>query len=547
MEKIAIRDKENHNVSNYLIMGCGLSLDIYSDVENLIGYIRNWEIAFEGKLISGDSFEGLVKYLTNLIGAFELKQISECKKDILIIYIDNLDKIRGFFEDYITEDFTHYVQVFDFIEFRDIHPWNKTITSAIDIAKHADFLIKEIFVPEKYFYLTPNQRPRKKIVKAAKAMKDTTAKELFPEPCEFAYIRTGLFGGLCYCPYPNLVIKDPMIEVDIDSAYIFDFLIQRHVMSQLRPAEPEHWEYYLSADSVTSIGTYKIKYTCNTLKARCFKTEDGEKVDLGEYTDRFIMNNIDLKIFMSLVNVQDIKCLSLFEADLDYIPKYLQNQLVEEYIKKEELKLTLGSDDPKTQLQKVSVNGIYGDSIRKFDETISIKRAKNIVGVVPQWGIWCTSYCKAYLLGLASQLDGWYYSDTDSIYCKDTPQNRERIFNYNKSIQNEVKEFCNKFGYDYDKLQNLGTFKIKDEIVKFKAITNKIYMYKTKDDEMVLKAAGCNKRKEILDEALFGLNKIPVGDRTFGFIYNKSYFELTVKDELAEALTEYLVKLNAKS
>lgn len=545
METITIKDKDTHNYSVYQIVGAGLELEIKNDYENLRGIIINWSLDIDGTLYNGDSFEKLVNFLQKVIDNFGLKKYSEHKKDILVIYIDNLDKIRGFFEDYITQDFTHYVQVFNFIEFRDISNW-QALHSAVEIYKYADFLIKNVFVPEEFFYLTPNQKVRKNIQKKAKAYGDTTAKDLFPEPSAFDTMRLGLYGGLCYCPYPNLVIKDPLIEIDIDSAYIFDFLIQKHVMSDLISVEPSNWEYYLTADNVTSIGWYKIKYSCYTNKCHCFKDIDDNRVEQGEGEADFIFNNIDLKIFLSLVDAKSVECKSLKVADLDYLPEYLRDQLIEEYVKKEELKKTKGSDDPETKLQKVCVNGIYGDSIRKFDESWDIKKAKNNAAMIPQWGIWTTSYCKAYLLGLALQLDGWYYSDTDSIYCKDTKQNRKIIDEYNEMIREETQEFCKLFGYEYEPLKDLGTFQIKDEIVKFKAITHKIYMYKTKNDDMVLKAAGSSKTTVILDESLFGLDKIPVGERTFGFIKNKSYFELSLEDKAAELMTEYIVKKNAK-
>lgn len=541
-----IKDKGNHNVSVYQEIGCGIDFKIDVDYDKMIGVIKEWNVTIGDKTYSGKTFNACVVLLDELIKCFNLKEYSRNKKDILVIYIDNLNKIRGFFEDYITLDFEHYVQVGKYLEFRDISTWNKKLHNSKEIAEYADLLIKNVFIPEKYFYITPNQRPRKKIEHQAKKEKNNLAKDLFPDVSNFRTYRLGLFGGLCHCPYPGFDINEPLMEVDIDSAYIFDFLIEKHVMSELTLVDdPENWNKYIQSNKAC-IGKYIITYESNTDKIRCYKDIHKMKLPKGTHKVTVIFNDIDLQLFMNLVDVKRIKCCWLKTAEVDYLPQYARDSLVEEYVKKEELKKTLGSDNPKTKLQKLTVNGIYGDSIRDYDDTFDIKKAKQTAALIPQWGIWTTSYCKAYLLGLALQVDGWVYSDTDSIYCKDTPENRKLISEYNLMIQAKTKEFCEEFGYDYDKLINLGTFQIKDEIVRFKAITQKVYMYKTKSGKMVLKASGSSKTTVPLDDSLFKYNRIPVGTRVFGFIKDKTYFELTAKDELAEALTEYVVKRNAK-
>lgn len=543
---MVVKDKGTKNISVYQEIGCGIDFKIDVDYDNMIGVIKEWNVTIGDKTYSGKTFNACVVLLNELINCFNLKHYSTNKKDILVIYIDNLNKIRGFFEDYITLDFKHYVQVGKYLEFRDISTWNKDLHNSKEIAEYANLLIQSIFIPEKFFYLTPNQRPRKKIDKLAKKYEDDTAKRLFPDSYAFRTLKLGLFGGLCSCTYPKFEINEPLMEVDIDSAYIFDFLIEQHVMSESTLVEdPNNFEEYINSNK-TSYGEYQITYECNSDRIHCYKDIHGMNLPEGEHKVNVIFNDIDLEVFKKLAKVKDIKCRWLRIADLDYLPEYMRDSLVEEYIKKEELKKTLGSDNPKTKLQKTVVNGIYGDTIQRIEDTFDIKKAKNDASVIPQWGIWTTSYCKAYLVGLALQVEGWVYSDTDSIYCKDTPENRKIIAEYNLMIQAKTKDFCDRFGYDYNKLMNLGTFQIKDEIVRFKAITHKIYMYKTKSGKMVLKAAGSTKNTVPTDDSLFKYNRIPVGTRTFGFIKDKTYFELTAKDELAEALTEYVVKRNAK-
>ena len=100
------------------------------------------------------------------------------------------------------------------------------------------------------------------------------------------------------------------------------------------------------------------------------------------------------------------------------------------------------------------------------------------ISTIPLWGVYTLSYTKQLVFELATQLVGWRYSDTDSIYCDDTPENRAKLEAFNSKIRAEVKQFCDKFGYDYNILQDLGTFKKEAEIVKFRSFGVKMYAYR---------------------------------------------------------------------
>ena len=536
---ITIKDKGYGNFSVYEEIGCGLHFDIeLIEKDNIIekGKIGNWELTVGPKELSGYGIEALTNMFDIIIEKFMLKQLSVAKKKLVVIYIDNLNKIRGFFRNIITEDFTHYVQVKNYIEFRDITAWNKDLHQATEIAEYAQFLIDEVFVPNKYFYITVPQSVRRRLKEAWKTDKNSIAKDIYPEDYgKYRLMKMALFGGLCYCPYPNLIIEEPMIEIDLDSAYIFDFLIERHCMSEANEEDPNNWEYFLSSTNKTSLGKYKIHYACSTNKAHCYKNYRGENVEYGEHTDTFILTNIDLAIFMSLVTILDIECDYLISYELEYLPEYVRETIINEYVKKEALKYS--GNENAYQVQKAALNSLYGSTIRNLDSIEAYKNDYKNAIICPQWGIWTTAYCKKYLLGLATKIDGWYYSDTDSIYCKDTEENRKLIEEFNANIRAKTKAFCEKFGYDYNKLKKIGTFEIKNEIKKFKAIKQKIYMYTTNDDRLILKAAGCNKREEILNDDIYYLDKIPVGERTFGFFTEDSYFEMLLKNEAAEYMT----------
>ena len=508
-----------------------LKIDVKSYPDEEYGKIINFEMCIKDKTVDGSSKEELLLQFKNL--AKDLKVKSKYTKEVLIIWTNNLNKIYGFFKEYITDNFANlYITLFDVLEFRDITVWNKELKSKqlIEWNLYIKKLYRDVFIPAKYFYITPNQIVRRQLKKT-----DTTlAKELYPENYDqYKYLRSALFGGLCYCPYPGLIIEEPMIEIDLTSAYIFDLICCKHVVSKPKYVPSQFWEYYLTSDTRTSLGYYEIKFANYSNRTQCFRNEDGYHIDKGEQTQRFVMNSIDLKFFLSTITVLNVECLCLEEYEMGYLPKDVINILVEEYSKK----YTIDKDKQQElyKLQKKILNGIYGDTIRVIDEE-SFYRERKDAYLAPQWGIWTTSYCKKYLYELASKLDGWYYSDTDSIFCKDKPENRKLIEEFNKKIQTIVENACKDLDLSPLQLHMLGQFKIEAEIKKFRALACKEYMYTTKDDQFIVKAAGCDKNNEELDERLYEASKIPIGTRMFWNFGEDSYYEYPLKDEQVEMM-----------
>lgn len=497
----------------------GWGFTINANYADCKGTVTGWELyrAPDHKCWKGETREDFIDLLESLVKEFDLKKSGKSTSDTIVIYTDNIYKIKGFFRKYITNEFNSlYVTLLNFFEFRDITCWKKVYT-ALEIADYAKYLTNNLFIPNKYWYLTPNQVPRRAIRKACNT--DIAAKIFPPDYNTYKLFRTALFGGIVYVPYKNAIITDKLMCLDLTSAYIYDLLIEKHCMSRFSMIDTNNWEYYTESVAKTSIGSYSIKYSCVSNKIHCFKDVDGKNLETGEHTVSMIMTSIDLSTFMDLANVKEIKCLWGFEADLDTLPKYMLDEIVNQYIKKIDLK----GDKEAYDLQKPILNGIFGDCIRNYDEKLFYE-TKRKPSVVPQWGIWCTSYAKKNLLKLANRVEGWVYSDTDSIYCFDNEYNRKLLEEYNEEARKNVKAFCDKYGYDFDKLQDLGTFKIEKTIKKFKAITNKVYMYTTTDGEFHLTAAGLNQDTIKVTEDLYD-NPLTYGSRLYKYITEDGYYE----------------------
>ena len=509
MERLVVKDKKIHNVSCYVIDGVGLSFEDFTVEEKQSAFMTSWTISTtSGRTYTGENVVDLLATLKDIKKDYNLVTYSSNKKDILVIYTDRCWELSCYLYNYTTDRFPYYFQVLDNIEFRQC--WEKDIKKAEDIAKWAKYYIDNLFCEDEYFYITPSQIFRKRIERKCKESGVTLGYDVFPKYyADFEFIKKALFGGICYCPYPNKLFEQPIIEIDLKSAYIYCFL-KAHCSSAIKEVDPKYWESYLKNPAKMSIGQYKITYTSWSNKVTCYKNIDGEHCkptkDGVPYTDTFIMNNTDLYLFLNTINVTGVDCEYLVDFNLDILPKEIIDCVKDAFIEKEH------ATGEAKKLKKVILNSIYGNCIRNVDSFEEYKERLNKDVLAPQWGILITSYCKELIYGLGSQLDGWLYSDTDSIFCFDTPENREKIKAYNQKIRDDVKYICDLYGYDFEELKNLGTFVIEKQITKFKAWKQKQYVFTTTDGNIEKKAAGCN-REVAVDDSIYLRKEVPIGEK----------------------------------
>lgn len=539
------------NFNQYMTQVFSLDMTIISVGAG--GYLKEWVLYDEdGEYVRGKGVSDFVNLLHLLRLRYNLEIHSDACRDKIIIYVDNVMKIMGFFNSQITDEFsTMSVTLLDHFEFRSYKLWNKEITAA-HAAYFMQKIVNEMFVPEKYFYLTPNQRTRKQLAKECNKEKNDIAKKLFPEtPASYALLREALFGGICYCPYPNLIVENPMIELDIKSAYIYIMLTKKFPISRIDNVDTKNYEYYINNEYESSLGIYKIKYTTASNIITCYKYYDAEgkahHLQKGENVEvTLTLNNVDLSILLNLHNVYilNVECIYLEAYKLDYLPKYVCNKLIEEYIKKSQI-----DEDKNPELykvQKIVLNGIYGNTIKKLDDLSKYESKKSKAYLAPQWGIWTTSYTKELLLGLALQMEGWLYSDTDSIYCFDNTNNCSTIEAYNAQILCNIYDLCDRLNCDTELLKELGKFETKHHIKKFKALCQKEYLYTTIEDEIIVKAAGCSKEQMKVDDNLYKLDKLPVGTKTFGFIQDEHTEAIIDGENYSSDCSYYEVILNGE-
>lgn len=537
--------KEKDGGSYIETVGVGLTIDSFT--HGKAGFIKKWELAIASNMATDTVYEGTTQaeFIETLHKVWpNVKWKTDSTKDKIVIYTENVEKVKGFFWKNVTAEFGKiYFDLDEFFEIRDISRWGKKGCSALEIAKYAQHLIDTLFVPEKSFYLTPQQRGRKLLDKAGK--KDYTAKLSYPVTYdEYKTIRRGYYAGLLYMPYIDKIIEEPMLVLDITSSYIFDMLCEPHVVSARKRVDPSTWELYIGAVNHASFGCYKIKYSCIRSKVKCYTDIDGNKLEQGEHEVYMILTSTDLETLMDVLQIDSLECTWLYEYEMADLPKYFIDEIVESYI----LKATATKEEK--PFRKPILNAWYGDTIRKYDTEEDFWPTRVHPSVSPLWGIFITAYAKKWLLKLASKVKGWYYSDTDSIICLDTPENRALLAEFNKTVQAKVKIFCDKYGYDYEQLKALGTFKVEAEIKRLKVWTTKTYAYEKTDDDVVLKAAGLH-QKEKVDSSIFNKTELDYSGKVYpmstrdhaecdidGIHYESdgSYFEYTPKTKLEDRI-----------
>ena len=551
---IKVRDRKWHNFTSYFEQPFVLKIKWKNYYDH--GVLESWDLSSSGERHFGSTVEDFKNTLISIRNRYLLGVHSKTWRDCAIIYVDHVEKIKGFFDELITDVFPKkeedeiidpdpiYYQLLQVFEVRSFLPWKEKATED-EALEMMNKIYETYFLPEKYFYITPNQRMRKRIAKACSKEKSITAKTVFPaNENDYELSKLAVFGGLCYCKVPNFLFTDSMMALDLVSAYIYSFLVKKHCATKAKEVNSDLWEAYISNEAKASIGIYELEYDTVDTAVRVFKDEDGENfpVEKGAKV-RAVLCSTDVETILNMkkVYIKSINCLYLEEYCIRYLDNYMREALLTEYLNKK--KIDKEQQPYEYAQQKIVLNGIAGNAQRYEKTRSSYINARKNASIAPQWGIFLTAYVRQLVIFLGQTLKGWRYSDTDSIYCLDCFENRKKVEEYNNTIRDSLKDFCNLFDYDYEELKDLGTFKIEEEIQKFVAFSAKHYAYMTKENKVVVKAAGCDKDNQNFDEHVFDtdengdllLKYIPVGEK-IERCTDDGYYERKISGMEAQAI-----------
>lgn len=211
-------------------------------------------------------------------------------------------------------------------------------------------------------------------------------------------------------------------------------------------------------------------------------------------------------------------CLELWQSKKDYLPKYIIDELIERYFAKDYNK----KHGLNYAIEKAILNSLYGVCVAKLpvgeikvfngdcfstidrDEEETDEEYKERIEqmyidtynddisnekktILPQFGVWISSYARRNLLATVSRLEATgnpvVYCDTDSVKFLDYNNGRQIIEEYNKKQTEKIKAFCKRTGADFNIFYDLGSFdcEYKNGIKAFKTLGAKRYLHVYED------------------------------------------------------------------
>lgn len=209
------------------------------------------------------------------------------------------------------------------------------------------------------------------------------------------------------------------------------------------------------------------------------------------------ITEVDLKTLRLHYNFS-IKYTKIMYAKRGYLPKYFRLTIAYLYSKKCILK---GVEEKKTEynVAKEELNGQYGalvmriifenilyngkwDTEKKDVDFSTIWKSKN---KLPQWGIYCTSHSRYLILSTVHKIkpDDYWYSDTDSIKCKNKKYILEMFEKTNAEIRKNNEKWINDLQLNtlFPKVDfaEMGTFSREEDLKRFKCLGSKRYITET--------------------------------------------------------------------
>ena len=555
----SLKKGEGAYFSNYVVEGIGLTFTDFVDNKEMCSFMVGWEVTTQSQTFTGNDIYDLLDLLKKFIKDYNLTQYSNTKKDILVIYTNELKKLYCYLYNYVSNAFIvdrtnedkGYFQVMDFIEFRQC--LNKKANTSKEIADFGENLFNIIFSKYKIAPFTESGVSRKIIKQNCSKAKCTLGKDIFPEEYDLYRLYKGsAHGGICFSVANYHDFKYNMLAVDLKSAYSYCYTLPLPVTAG-EEGDTKKWNEY---DNF--IGEFTITYKNKARQLSVIRDVDDKKFDItGEkVTQTFRLNNIYLNVILRYIKVYKIECNEIYTFEVDTIPKPYLDTIINFFIKKET------TPEGEKGVWKIGLNGISGNTIRNL--TFDMFKNYSDKELPPQWGSFLMAYCFRIIVEMGEQVDGWVYSDTDSIYCLDTPKSVQAIKEYNKKAQAHNKWLCEEYGYNFEVLKYLGNFIIEKKIIRFRAIANKQYAYKCENGAIVVKAAGCVKQPYYSDE-VFESSEMPIGNKVIGFEFinephtiikygkkyysETSYFEVTTTSHKMErayvALKSFEDELNS--
>ena len=355
--------------------------------------------------------------------------------------------------------------------------------------------------------------------------------------------------------YNTNKILSKVYSNDISSSYPFECVTKKYPMQSFTRALTNDLSD-IDFDKYAVI----IDFTVNNLKAttsnsflsvskaitkRFFENDEQElyiiqepEIDNGRLRSaksvRYILTDIDFKIFLNAYNFSKLKINNIYIAEKNYLPLKLIQFILNLYKQKTELKGIEDAAVKYTELKQF-LNGIYGCfcmkiiqddviyengvmTIEKLELNAAIAKAEEKLfdynekmnNLSFAWGVWVSAYAKQHLWRNILKIgDKVVYCDTDSIkylYCKEAIKAfEEDEIQVRKEIDEVIKYFNDKEKKEVLKFEDfeptdkkgkkhlIGLFEFETEYKFFRTLGAKKYAYIDNNDVLHITVSGINK------------------------------------------------------
>ena len=515
-------DKEKRHHSVYI--KDVYALELRCDYTKNKAELKDWSLVGPDKIYAGKTISDFMNTLCTLIDKYSLKEYSNTcfYKDQVMIYTENMAKALGILQDAfkvssdsIFKDSTQIKQftIFDYFVISMTGGWTDA-EDVIDIYNDMTNVMNTVFIPNSRVYLTPYQYNRKRLKKL------NVEPSVVPKNIgEHTFWRNAYYGGAAFSKR-NITYKMPIIEYDRKSAYLYEYFMP-HMSGPLKEINTSEWKRWLDNFEVTnSVGTYSITFEMTHRLLNIFNSEKRPWQLNKEYTIKITLLSIDLKLFMQCADIKSITCTSLFEYEVSMLPKSVIDHIVQCYINKETYK---------DLLHKKIANANYGSLCMDLDKD-KIKELKKKPYYSPMWGYEIAAYARQHLYDCGKNLQGWIYSDTDSIFCMKTPENEVIINEYNMYMQKVIKKACEYYDLNFESIKKIGLFKFETEITEMIVRGIRTYAYVDVEGNFVQKASGmCDDANNTISDWESD-DELDYGTRVRKEVNEDGYFEYREKN-----------------
>ena len=350
--------------------------------------------------------------------------------------------------------------------------------------------------------------------------------ELTLEVDEYKVLKSAFSGGYTHANVFEVgKVHENISSYDITSSYPYVLLTELYPMSRGQKIKIESYDHFKELELKYCIVLYckfeklvqkENVYDSYLSTSKCIAegvAENNGRI-ISAFTCSTICTNVDFDLIEKCYYYDSVTFGSAYIYKKDYLPKQLQECILDFYVDKTTLK---GVDGQESEylLKKGMLNSTYGmtvtdlsnDNIEYIEEwstseadieydIYKYNNDKKRFLFYP-WGVFCTAYARRNLWNAILAIgEDYIYSDTDSVKFKNNHDDYFEEANENILAKIEVASKTNNIDISrYKPLEKLiGVWDYEGVYNEFKTLGAKRYLVK-KDNEYKITCSGINKQK----------------------------------------------------